>query len=447
MIRNISYRGPLVIDTTVPGEAKADGHLPGHPGSGAIQLSKDRWIFFYATLDPRGWDASRSIVYQIRVDSPTGPLVTEKLVDKGIDDYPVEGDTRRFRKGNHMPIVFGVPMGAKRNGRLMVNHNRFVVKWVRHAILLGDDGTTYTSEAEPHLVENGVSVKNKSLRVEWMQFEYDPATDDIRILHEPCMMRQSGFASGDHFCIHSPCFMNHAMTSPVAEDGSCLSWVEVDTFGNTTADPHKTHGKYAAVRFRFNEQTRLYEWTDTGPLTWVEEQTVGESTIGHFNGEWLIATRSFSAGGSTFWYRTKDPFTSLGEPVRRDGWYCPRFAYRCGDGVLRLFMNFKSVSPYDDRRNPMYVFDVNPGDFSYSEPRLVFDAHAAKLPFKQPFVDMGKLCQPHDGKQIMLFRMIGQAQTSNLPNNTSITDAEHEQAGIHHVEIEYDEPVPDEWQF
>ena len=57
----INYRGPLITDTSIPGVRKADGIIPAHPGGGALQLSADRWIIFYAGLDPRGWDANHSI--------------------------------------------------------------------------------------------------------------------------------------------------------------------------------------------------------------------------------------------------------------------------------------------------------------------------------------------------------------------------------------------------
>ena len=71
----VRYLGPLITNTAVPGERKSDGVIPAHPGSGALRVAEDRWIIFYATLDLAGSDCNRSILYQLRADTPDGPML------------------------------------------------------------------------------------------------------------------------------------------------------------------------------------------------------------------------------------------------------------------------------------------------------------------------------------------------------------------------------------
>jgi hypothetical protein len=47
MIDTIEYKGPLVTDTSIPGEMKVDDIIPAQ--GNVIQLSKDRWAVFFAT--------------------------------------------------------------------------------------------------------------------------------------------------------------------------------------------------------------------------------------------------------------------------------------------------------------------------------------------------------------------------------------------------------------
>ena len=76
MLRRMEYKGLLATDTTIPGERKCDGITPAH-GNGAIQVSRTRWLLFSSTLDLSGWDAVRSILYQLRTDAPNGPALKE----------------------------------------------------------------------------------------------------------------------------------------------------------------------------------------------------------------------------------------------------------------------------------------------------------------------------------------------------------------------------------
>ena len=125
MIKEIKYKGPFITDTSIPGETKADGIVPGQ--GNVIQLSRDRWAVFFATLDPSGWDGVRSIIYQVRADAPDGTLLKEGLIQSYLSGWDPFNEGISLRKSHASPFAFGVPKGALLKGKLMPNENVFVL--------------------------------------------------------------------------------------------------------------------------------------------------------------------------------------------------------------------------------------------------------------------------------------------------------------------------------
>jgi len=471
MLAEVNYRGPLITDTGTPGETKRDGVIPAHPGGGCLRASRNRWIIFFATLDPNGWDCSRSILYQLRADRPDGPLVKEGVVEACIDDWdPLErGD--RFFKGNGMPVAFGVPRGAIRRGKPMSNANLFVVKWWRHAHL-HKGGHIHHPYAHPpiykHIWPEGPHILNLTLRVEWMQFRLNDREDDIEVLAPPRMMRQRGFETGEAFCELGPNFtMNHSMKAPCPVDDDFLEWMEMDTFvpyarcenaarrtaqapNGVGARSHIVSGGplVAAVRYRFNQQSGLYEWVQTGRPWSLPGRRLSESTANRLGDDWIIAFRSSYPDGATCWFRTDDPLHNIGRPtISPPDCMVPRTSFFCADGTLRLFMNDVPPVRAPHERTPLCCWDVSPKDFSVSDRRVILDARKQGMPFYNPFVDMAKLC-PHQGRrQLLLFRVITRRQTADQDMDQPITAREHAEAGIHYAELVYREDVPEPWRF
>ncbi len=447
MLKRIQYRGGIITDTGVPGERKAEGILPAH-ANGSLQVSRDRWLSFFATLDPGGWDSVRSIVFQLRADAPDGDVVREGLVSRFVSGWDPLDEGIRLRKVNGMPMAFGVPKGARRNGQVMSNQNAFVVKWYRYG-MLEQDGRLLNSQTHRDLWPEGSTYKRSLLRIEWMQFRLNDSEDDIEITGPPGTLRQSGYESDQEFCSLGPGhFMNHAMTPPVAADPSCTTWVECDTFGADPDHPNATHGQVAPVEYTWNGETGLYEWSRTGPLTGIPGRVIGETSISRFDGSWVAAARTFDGKGETVWFRTEEPFRGLGEPVIRPGSVCPRHSFRCADGVLRLFINDRNGSPHGDGRNPLYVFEVDPVTLEYSNPETVVDLRAEGLPFNTPFADMSKLCPNQGNRQLLFFRTIDRQHTADLqPGEAPLGDPALRAAGIHYAELVYEGKIADPWCF
>jgi hypothetical protein len=257
-----------------------------------------------------------------------------------------------------------------------------------------------------------------------------------------------GFNDEDKFCsLEEAEYMNHAMTPPVAADETGNSWVAVETFCSGNADNKRTHGCCAAVEYKFNSETSLYEWTRTGKLISLPDMVMGETSISCFDDQWIIALRTWSKGGVTVWFKTPDPFNDVGKPYFHETTWGPRHSYRCADGVLRIFQNDQKLSPYGEKRNPLYSFDVDINDFTYSEPVTLFDARK-DLPFDPGFCDMSKLGPVVGNKQLLFFRAIDHCMTTE----EKIEDKENWQkrmdaAGVHAVELEYDKVVDEGWEF
>lgn len=447
MTLTINYRGPFVTDTPIPDERKADGIVPAHPG-GPLQLSARRWIIFFANLDPRGWDANHSILYQLRADAPDGRIITWGVIDSSIDDWdPLQRGDRYFKTCG-MPIAFGVPKGATLDGSPIPHANVFAVKWYRVAQLRRKgaivqpncvSGGTWPRELD---WPEGFAVQEQTMRLEWMQFRLNDREDDIQPLTQPAQVRQRGYEAGDAFCSLGPGFqVNHAMKPPVKADPAGAEWYDVNSF--TPYREHKRAGaSAAAVGYRFNPAIGLYEWTHTGLPAVLPDREFRECSVNRMGDDWIIAARSITPDGRTCWFRTEDPFRGFGEPSLTPSDHGPRIAFLCGDGQLRLFGNTVN-------RSPLFCWDVNPRDFSLSNRQLIVDAEAEGLPFHFPFADMAKLSPVyHDNRQLLLHRMITRRQTAcRYDLEVPVSDAEHEQAGIYASEFIYSDAVEPAWCF
>ena len=439
MTLEISYHGAFITDTPLPGERKADGIIPAHPGGGAMQLSADRWIIFFANLDPRGWDANHSILYQLRAGAPDGRVIAWGVIDSSIEDWdPLErGD--RYYKACGMPIAFGVPKGATHRGAPISHANVFAVKWYRYAQLQRDGMLVQPNDdpagpwPEAFRWPEGFDVQARTFRLEWMQFRLNDDETDIEPLTQPAVLRQRGYEAGDAFCnLGSGVQVNHAMKPPVKADPAGAEWVDVNGFSAGAA----------AVRYSFNPGIGLYEWTHTGPLVVLPGRTFAECSVNRIGEDWIIAARSITPDGNTCWFRTDDLFRTFGRPVLTRSAPGPRIAFLCGDGRLRLFGNTVN-------RSPLFCWDVNHEDFSLADPRTILDAAAVGLPFHFPFVDMAKLSPVYaDNRQLLLYRMITRRQTAcHCDGGHDVSPDEHEQAGIYASEFVYSDVVEPAWRF
>ena len=438
MLKGINYRGPLVTDTTVPGERKADGIIPAH-ANGALRVSPDRFVLFFATLDPGSWDATKSICYQVRTDAPDGPVLTEGLLFGSESGWRGESGDPVFRKMYGMPMAFGVPRGATLNGQPMPNANVFVVKAYRR-VAKEIDGILVPRGGTPEDLDEDRRYRVKYQRVEWAQFRLNDAGNDIEILQPRTTLMQKGYRSEDVFCDLGPGrHMNHAMTPPMPVDETCTTWFECDTFDLDAISGRPGHGQIAPVEYSWNPETGLYEWTRVGNLHMIPGRAIGETSISRWDGAWVVASRSNAIDPSTVWYRTDDLFAGLGEPTFGHATWGPRHSDRCADGVLRVFLNDKGRSPGGLKRNPLYVVDVDPVTFEQAEPAVVFDAVAEGLPFHNPFADMSKLCLNQGARQLVVFRCIDGRMTTGPGSDAPVfSDEAFQAAGIHYAELVYD---------
>ena len=116
------------------------------------------------------------------------------------------------------------------------------------------------------------------------------------------------------------------------------------------------------------------------------------------------------------------------------------------DGVLRIFSGDSRLSPHRQKRNPLFVWDVDPGEFSVSNRRAIFDAKI-KLGFRNPMVGFAKLSPVHKNRQILTFRVTTLNQLKATEKYPAVTDEEIANCGAYYCEILYDEDVPEMWNF
>ncbi len=448
----VRYLGPLITNTTVPGERKSDGKIPGHPGGGALRVAEDRWIIFFATLDIAGSDCNRSILYQVRADAPDGPLLNEGVIERSSEDWDPLGRGDRLIKSCGMPIAFGVPKGATLAGKPMPNANVFVVKWYRWAHLRQDNKILNPSHSRDQW-EDGLAVKQQTLRVEWMQFRLNDSENDIDPMTEACVLKQKGYEDDEAFCSLGPDIqMNHAMKAPVAEDASCQTWMSCDTFA-PYKNAYMDHGEVAPVRFTFDTKSGLYQWTDTGRAVKLPGRIIGEACVNRVHEEYFISLRCFEYNGrssETAWVKTDDLFNTWGKPTFSPAPSVPRMSFMCGDGLLRLFCNAPDpayTNSDQDSRAVLGCWDVDTQTLRPNRSRMLINGHEMGWGFSDPVIDMAKLCPPQGRRQLLLFRVIDRSYTANIDAAPDIKPSAYALSGIHAIELTLPRPAVPEWTF
>jgi hypothetical protein len=451
MITSIEPQGVLVKDCSLPGEDKADDVFPAHPCT--LQLSRDRWLLLYATRSVGCHDHDHSIVYQLRADAPVGRVLREGFLRQTTNDWDPFGDGSRYVCLLRHPMGFGVPKGALIGGQPAPNANLFVAEWTRSA--------AGTLDAKTQIYDYDPKLERSTLHSEWCQFRLNEKGDDIEILQAPQMMRQRGYEAPGSFCSEKAAtFMVHSLVPPVPFNDHCTEWAETN---------HLSSG-IAAIKFRFNSETNLYEWVETGPpIGEVEGFEISEGVLARHKDQWIIGVRPRIilegntpdwAGvkardrGHTGWIKTDDPFAPLPpvKVVQSPHREAPWTLFRCADGVLRMFSGEFKNSPYGQRRDPLYTWDVDTTDFSVSNERVVFDSVQAgvfpddAMPRSTCFANL----MPHAGgnvqyvsHRVLCFRYLAGV----VPGEPALTPEQLDKFGLYYSKITYDADCAATWDF
>jgi hypothetical protein len=296
-------------------------------------------------------------------------------------------------------------------------------------------------------------IECRTQAVEWLQFRLNEDETDIEVLQSIKQFRQKGYEVAEDVCDHPGArHINQVFVPAIPFNGECTEWVDLCYYGKRGRE--RRFGTMAPVKHRFNPQTGLYEWVETGPPISDEKKILFEGSVVRVGNEFLIAPRVASREPSYHaWVRTPDPFAPGADVCFTPaGSGVPVTAYRCADGVPRLFTGDARISPYGQGRNPMYCWDINVDDFSLANRHVVFDPVIAKiLPGEIPqnlCVDFCK-CLPHPGgkEQTLVFRV----KTFNLNHQRGrtkpMTEAQMGVCGVHYATVHYREDHPPTWEF
>ncbi|MDZ4803155.1 MAG: hypothetical protein SGI92_33770 [Bryobacteraceae bacterium] len=455
----VTPAGKLVHDCGIPGQGRSNGAFPAHPNG--IRLSRDRYLLLYATRGWRGVDEDRSIVYQVRSGAFNGPILKEALLAKSVDDWDPMGDGSKHFKAHGHPGGFGVPKGALIGGQLAGNANLFVLKWYCYARhFAGPD------RLERFLAESSARLAEKTIRVQWVHARLNDAEDDIELLESVSSLRAPGFTELDPLAERN----NQTYTQAQPFNATASEWI--DQFMPNWPDPEQpTASGPVAIKFRYNPGRHRYEWVQTGPRYFPPGIDAIEGGLIRLDDGWAMYARPFKdANLPLLWVRMDDPFSRpakkilaqqrAGQPIVRG----PVTAYRCADGRIRVFTGSREISPYANRRHPLYCWEADPAaDFALSKRQVVFDILATDpriRPESEPIADMCKLL-PHSGgstqwiahrfrTESINYRRERPASTNPEPQfqiSPAVTDHEREAHGIYLARIDYGDSFPDVWDF
>lgn len=454
MIDRIEHLGKLVDDTTIPGERRADRVAPAH--TNGYQLSKNRFILFVSMLQFRGTDDNTSAVWQLRKDGYDGPIVKEGVLVKSIDDwYPPElnGRYRCVRQYGH-PTIFGVPKGARINGKRVPHENVFAVKWRKCGRVFVPEGGYIMWQTEPP------EVRTATQCVEWTQFRLTDDGNDIEFIQDIRQLRQVGYETGPNVCSH-PGPMNQSFVNAVPLNDDASEWADVNTIAlhqdgaAREGDASDKGSRVAALRYRFNRDKRCYEYVQTGPLL---GSHLFEGSIAPWKDGFVIAARQGKKAIGAAWMRVNDPFSDAPEMTVPEDVRCaaPLAIYRAADGVIRLCTGDGTVSPYKSNRDPIYLWDIDPDQcFKATDRHRIYSPREDGNPIPVehgPLADMIKLL-PHTGGRVQ--KLIHRVRTcamavkeADYPSRIRpLTEGDFEGTALYHADVHYKEEYPAQWAF
>jgi hypothetical protein len=457
VIRTIEHLGKLIDDCTLPGESRADGVAPAH-GNG-IQLSRDRFLLLNSTLRFRGVDDNCSIVWQLRRDSYTGPVIREGFFARSTDDWYPLGERYRCVKQMGHPVAFGVPRGARLGGRDLPHANRFVVKWRIVARVFVPEGGYLLWQSEPP------EVRARTQDVQWLQFRLSDDGNDL-IIDQPIQsLRMAGYESsppGDAICPAGAVSINQTYVQAVPFNADASEWADVCHF--VLSAPHGSDSRHnmgdtmgvAAMRYRFHAATGRYQWVQMGPVV---GPGVFEGNLSPHGSDWILAARATGADRGIAFARLNDPFTQTPTLVKPEAFgHCngPLTVYKCPDGVTRLATGDPSVSPYKSGRDPIYLWDLEPDrQFQPSARHQIYSPRQNGNPIPhehEPLADMIKLL-PHAGgtTQTLIHRVRTCALAvthADYPSRIRpLTPGDFSGSALYHASVRYDQPYPSQWSF
>ncbi len=401
--------------------------------AGPVEIAPGRWLCLYSMVDGRGHDANCGIYGELRKDTPDGQVLKGRVIVPGGDDtgyYPLGDGEEYFRCAGQAHLF-----GSQKTGIFAVTYYQHAQKWVNG--VLQNPGSYFWRK------QHGSMLMSRSLRLGMLQLEYDGQNDDWKIVEEPHLLTQAGWEdSPDAFCEFGPGFsLNHALEPPVPlnDDGTeFLEYVTITAYD----DPYMIggHGTVVPIRYAFNRETRRYQWVQTGRRWRDGNDTLGEVSIARMpdgSGDFLISVRQFLGGGDIILAKVSDPFgAGINRVYRYKGSSAPRTLSVRSDGLMRLFMNDSSLSPYHHERNPLYEYQIFP-DLSLGEGQVIADAVQQALPWPEPFFDMGRYLEYAPGKEMLSFRAFDRTHVVGNEGKPPLSAEAADLYGVHYLKADF----------
>ncbi|MBE6358537.1 MAG: hypothetical protein E7057_04745 [Lentisphaerae bacterium] len=401
--------------------------------SGPVEIAPDRWLSLYTMVDGRGHDANCGIYGELRADAPDGMVLRSRILVAGGDgtNYSPCGDGVEYFRCAGQAHVFG----SQKTGVFAVTYYQHVQKWENG--VLQNPGSWHWRQKHGSMLMSG------TLRVCMLHLEYDAQADDWRIIEQPHLLAQDGWEnSPDAFCEFGPGFsLNHALEPPVPLNDDGTEFLEYLTI-TAYDDPYAVggHGTVVPVRYKFDPETRRYRWVQTGKRWRDGNDTLGEVSIVRIpdgSGDFLLSVRQFLGTGDIILARVSDPFVEGIRKVHRyKGSSAPRTLGVRSDGLMRIFINDSDMSPYKHERNPLYEYQIYP-DLRLGEPHVVADAVQQKLPWPEPFLDMGRYLEYAPGKEMLCFRAFDRVQIVGNEGSEPLSAEAADLYGVHYLKADF----------
>jgi hypothetical protein len=303
-----------------------------------------------------------------------------------------------------------------------------------------------------------------------VQFRLDASGNDIEIVQPVRNLQESGYEGSKSLCRHEHLtVMNSGYVNPLPHNRDCSEWVFLVHWNRGAIE---TSGVCTAVRFAWNSRTRLYAWTETGPiLDGPGDMGIFEGGIARYHDDWLVSARIVPRKYmGNVWFRTHDLFGPAPAPIHAGDVHsdCPRTTYTFPDGVVRVFTTDQVASPYADSiglpdlaakrdvRVPLHALEIDPDDgFRVVRTEVVYDPIKEGLPIRMESGPCAHFCYmvPHAGGSTGYLsysvrpKALKHARAYFGKFKGQVNEAEKGVSGVYYSKVHYDRDYLPAWSF
>ena len=251
-IMEFRFKGPFITESDITGEKKADFATPNY--ATGMEVSKDRWLIIYDTVDARGCDFWRGIFCQIRAHQPDGEIINSGIIAPLETHHRPFGENYPCRKGYGNANILGCSLQNENSpaaGVFAISYNSRTELWYQGTLVqYSPDACIWPQDVRAEDWKQAIAEIGGLRMIK--HYRFNPAKDDIDLIEGPV---PSPGRQDDNIHHDLQGIVNWG--NPVALNDDATAWFEV------VRDP-AIDSCLQTFRYDFDESSQTFRLTQKG---------------------------------------------------------------------------------------------------------------------------------------------------------------------------------------